>query len=561
MRVGFGVTIWEGLEALLIALIPRGYLTQAGRARLAPVRLGIGLVLSLLWVIFTAGGAAGTPVSPWPDIAHRVSGLLGEAAQAYEARDPERAKDLVSEGYFGPFEEGGMEIAIRQEISARRARKLERMFGDIRQAMGRGEPADQVRNRIRALQEALEGDARELVRIGVTEIQPAEKEDRRPAEPAAKSLRFSPDAPLQELFTRLDEALDRYRAGDRDQAKALLDTAYFDLFEARGLEASVGARSPQRKAEIEAAFARIRGLMGAQVPAEKVGQQMETLKGRIQEAAAFANQGQSPWASFLNGLIIIVREGFEAILIITALVAYLLKAGHANKVRVVYQASVVAVLASLGTAGLIQTLFRVNPRHQETLEGATMLLATVVLFYVSYWLTSKAEAHRWQQYIKKKVQSSLSAGSLVALWSAAFLAVYREGAETVLFYRALLGGTERGEASAVLGGLGVGALILILIFLLLRSGAIRIPIGAFFAATSALLYYLAFVFAGKGIRELQASGLVGITPAHWMPSWDFLGLYPTWESLGLQILLAAAAAVALGYLFLIRGRRATAEGA
>lgn len=517
--------------------------------------------LSLLMVLWTAVVAAGTPSLPWPDITRQVSGLLSQAAKAYEAKDPERAKDLISEAYFGAFEERGMEIAIRQQISARRARELEKMFSEIRQTIGRGEPVGRVRQGIATLLQALEQDARELVRLGVTDVSLAEKEDYPAAQGQARSLDVAPGTIMEQMRSRLDEALERYRTGDADQAKIVLGSAYFDLFEGQGLEAAVGARLPQRKAEIEGKFTRIRGLMTVHTSTHEVGQELETLKAQIQEAVAILKQDRGRWESFLNGLIIIVREGFEAILVITALVAYLLKSGHGDKVRVVYQASGVALLGSLITAVLIQTLFRINPRHQETLEGVTMLLATAVLFYVSYWLTSKAEADRWQQYIRKKVQSSLSTGSLAALWCAAFLAVYREGAETVLFYQALLAGTDPGEAGAVLGGLGAGALALILIFFLLRSGSVRIPIRAFFTVTSALLYYLAFVFAGRGIRELQESGLVGITPASWMPSWDILGLYPTWESLGLQIFLIVAATFALAYLFLIRGRQERAEGA
>ena len=452
-----------------------------------------------------------------------------------------------------------MEIAIRQQISARRARELEKMFSEIRQAIGNAEPAERLRAEIATLLHALDQDAKELIRLGVTKVSLAEKESHPTGEGDTSSLRLTAAAALEPLFARLNEASESYRTRNLDQAKALLDAAYFDLFEGQGLEAAVGARFPQRKAEIEGKFTRVRSLMAAHTPSDKVSQELEALKAEIQEAVAILDHGQDGWSAFANGLIIIVREGFEAILIITALAAYLLKSGHAEKVKVVYQASGAALLGSLLTAVLIQTLFRITPRYQEIIEGATMLLATAVLFYVSYWLTSKAESNRWQQYIRKKVQVSLSTRSLAALWFAAFLAVYREGAETVLFYQALLAGANPGEASAVLSGLGAGVLVLILIFFLLRSGAIRVPIGVFFATTSVLLYYLAFVFGGKGIRELQNAGLIGVTPATWIPSLEILGLYPTYEGLGLQILLIGAAALAFSYLFLIRKRKIGTE--
>ncbi len=524
------------------------------------------LSLLLLLAATPAAALAGAP-PPWPGVARRVSGLLDDAVKSYEARSPEKAKDLVTEAYFGPFEAGGMEIAIRQEISARRARQLEKMFAEIRQAIGAGEPAGAVRERVAALERALDHDARELVRAGVTEVRLAEKGEPSPVgEPAPVGAGVSPpgaapDRLVNELIARLDQARARYEAGDPDQAKALLGSAYFDLFEHQGLEAAVGARSSRLKADIEGRFAQIRGLMSSGTPADRVGQDLDALKDRIREAGALVTRGQGRAAAFVNGLIVIVREGFEAILILTALAAYLLKAGHGDKVRVVYQAGGAALAASLLAAVLVQTLFQLSPRSREALEGVTMLLATAVLFYVSCWLTSKAEADRWAQYIRKRVQASLGTGSLVALWSAAFLAVFREGAETVLFYQALLAGTGPGEAGAVFGGFGAGSLVLVVVFLLFRSGALRIPIRAFFTLTSALLYYLAFVFAGRGIQELQVSGLVGITPAHGVPTWELVGLYPTWESVGLQLLLVGAAAFALSYLFLIRGRGTRAAAA
>ncbi len=525
----------------------------------ASVWIGSGVAVGFLLAAAVALGATGPSAIPWLDAVRDVSSALDRAVRAYEANDLPGAQDLASEAYFGAFEERGMEVAIRREISARRARELERMFGEIRQAIGKGEPALRVRQRITILREALDHDARELVRVGATATSLAEKEDRPESEPEPAPGPVGAQALAKQISTRLDEVPERYGAGDRERAKALLSSAYFDLFEGQGLEAAVAARTPRRKTEIEAGFAHVRALIVAGKPADAVADAVEELKARIRQATALLDQSQGRWAAFLNGLILIVREGFEAILIVTALVAYLLKSGHRDKARVVYRASGVALVASVLTAVAIRTLFALSPRHQETLEGAAMLLATAVLFYVSYWLTSKAEADRWQRYVRTRVQAALGAGSLVALWSAAFLAVYREGAETVLFYEALLAGSGPGEGGAVLAGLGVGALVLVLMFFLLRSGALRISIRPFFTVTSLLLYYLAVVFAGRGIRELQETGLVGATPASWLPTWEFLGLYPTWESVGLQAVLVGAAAVAVAYLFQRRAKRPGAE--
>jgi high-affinity iron transporter len=167
-----------------------------------------------------------------------------------------------------------------------------------------------------------------------------------------------------------------------------------------------------------------------------------------------------------------------------------------------------------------------------------------VLFSVSYWLISKVEAAKWQQFIREKVTAALAHGGGKALAFVAFLAVYREGAETALFYQALF--TEGGgNAVPVTLGIIVGGIGLALIFVLFHRYGVRIPLRPFFAVTSALLYYLAFVFMGKGIRELQEGNVVSITPIPWLPHVDAMGIYPTVETLGAQLVLVVLLAFAL----------------
>jgi high-affinity iron transporter len=244
---------------------------------------------------------------------------------------------------------------------------------------------------------------------------------------------------------------------------------------------------------------------------------------------------------------LLVREGFEAILIIAALMSFLTKAGAPARRREVAWGAWAAVAASGLTAVLFELLLKVPPGRRSALEGVTMLAAVAVLFYVSYWLFSKIEADKWSAFLKGKMQAALSSGSALALASVAFLAVYREGVETILFYKALLVSGGPGDAGAVLAGVALGAVILVLLYVLLMRLGVRIPMKAFFAVTGMLLYYMAFVFAGKGVAELQESGVVGTTV---IPSLEwlrvpFLGVYPTVQSLALQGLLVVLLIVAL----------------
>jgi high-affinity Fe2+/Pb2+ permease len=152
-----------------------------------------------------------------------------------------------------------------------------------------------------------------------------------------------------------------------------------------------------------------------------------------------------------------------------------------------------------------------------------MLMAATVLAYMSYWLTRPA-AEQWPHHLGATVGASLGAGPCVALWSTALLALYLEGAATVLIYQASLTGSHAAEATAVLAGLGVGVLAAVTLAGLLRSGAMRLPRRACFAVASAVHYGLAFVLAGRGVRALQASGVIGVTLAARTPTWELLGV-------------------------------------
>jgi len=178
-----------------------------------------------------------------------------------------------------------------------------------------------------------------------------------------------------------------------------------------------------------------------------------------------------------------------------------------------------------------------------------------VLFYVSYWLLSKMEVVKWNQFVKSKVQDALDSGSALALASAAFLAVYREGFETVLFYKALFVAGTAGGTIPIVGGILAGSVVLVVVYIAINRFGVRLPLKPFFAVTSAFLYYMAFVFAGKGIAELQEGGLVGTTVLSWAPRIPALGIYPTAESLGAQGVLVLLALVALIWNFVLEPRR------
>ena len=362
---------------------------------------------------------------------------------------------------------------------------------------------------------------------------------------------------VNEIEGTLNKAGDAYAEGRTDDAKASVSEAYFNGFEGSGMETAVDVYiSADRRTEMESMFSDIRNAVTAHASVDDVKKKISLLAQALENDARKLPEKregskESPYTVFFNSFIIILREGFEAVLVISAISAYLAKTGQKRKVKTVYKGAGLAVIASIFTAILLQTVIRISGAGKEALEGITMLIATAVLFYVSYWLITKIEVKRWQHYIKSKVESSLTKGNILALGFAAFIAVYREGAETILFYQALYSGADA-HGSAVIAGFAVGSLLLIGLFILIKYGSVMIPIGPFFAITSTLLYYLAFTFAGKGVRELQEVTWISSTPVEWLPTISFLGIYPTWEGMLLQAILILALLVAIVYSFVLR---------
>jgi high-affinity iron transporter len=206
-------------------------------------------------------------------------------------------------------------------------------------------------------------------------------------------------------------------------------------------------------------------------------------------------------------------------------------------------------LAASGlTAIILRTVLLAIPASQDIIEGVTMLVAVAVLFSVSYWLISRVEAAKWQQFIREKVTNALEHGGGRALAFVAFLAVYREGAETALFYQALFNEGAHVILPITLGIL-VGFAALGIIFTLFYRYGVKIPLRPFFSVTSVLLYYMAFVFTGTAIRELQEGNAMSITLIRGMPTVPAIGLYPTWETVLAQLLLLALFVFAVAKTF------------
>jgi high-affinity iron transporter len=260
-----------------------------------------------------------------------------------------------------------------------------------------------------------------------------------------------------------------------------------------------------------------------------------------------SSSGSAAAVTFGACFLILLREGFEAILIVGAIIAYLMKSAEGDEekkrrtVRPVYIGSAVGIVLSFVLAWLLNLLKIANTASQEAIEGITALLAVCVLYYVSNWMLSKSESDAWNKYIKDKTKKANEKGSYFALAFTAFLAVFREGAEVVLFYQPYMG-TD--NTSSAIAGLIFGVIALVFVYLIINFMSIKIPLKPFFTGTSILMFLMSISFLGAGIKELMEGDVItSITSPSWL-QWipysdvlDVLGIYPILETLIPQLIL------------------------
>lgn len=358
---------------------------------------------------------------------------------------------------------------------------------------------------------------------------------------AAEKKYESWNAIIDEMDIILNDAYNIYFMKDVEGAKARVNNAYFGFYEKHGVERAVMSYiSGKRGTDTEYQFAKIKRLMTQNAPNKTVRAEIDViLKMLHEDANELDGKKESGWSVFLASFIIIFREGLEAILVIAAISAYLVRSNNKPMLKVVYLSSFFAVFASILAAIALHTIVGLSGANQEIMEGCAMLLATVMLFFISNWMLSKSESIAWKNYVEGKVQNAVSTGSSFALGFAAFLAVFREGAETIIFYQAMLADANE-HMDMVWYGLGVGMIVLAFVFVIIRFGTVKLPLKPFFIGTSALMYLMAIAFAGGGVKELQEADIIPVTSVDFVHSVEILGIYPTVETLLPQLFMVVA---------------------
>ena len=370
----------------------------------------------------------------------------------------------------------------------------------------------------------------------------------------------------QELANQIEktvnEAVEIYKTGDGRAAKEKINDAYYGIYEKEGMEGALRVTVSSKAVGVtEYQFYKVKKAMLDGAPLEEVQAESKTLIEMVNENVTEmegAHGSEGGWASFFPAFLILIREGLEAILVLVAIIAYLKKSGNEKYLDTVYNAMIAAIIASFATAYLFATIFESTAAGagREILEGATALFAVFVLLATSAWLGGKADAKVWKEYIQGMVDKSMTTGKATALALAAFLAVYREGAEVILFYQALFNNTAT-DVDMIWYGFGAGCAVIAILFFAMQYGVLRIPLRPLFLFTSVLMYLLAVTFAGGGIRELQEGSIFSQTPIESIPipTIDVLGIYPTVETFGVQVLLLVLGVAAILY----RKRQQSAE--
>lgn len=483
----------------------------------------------------------------WQQNFKTIDDLLAQALMQYQAGDFAAAKKSAQQAQYDGYKNSEMEMAIRQNRSAAISAAINQQFYDLIKLSEQPEQINALGYQITTLLQDIEEQLPQL---------PTTRESQQSNQSAVENAQDAiPDQDWNQVTTeinqRIQQAIQFAAQGKNQKAMLAVQDTYFDVFESSGMENKVGSRDSDLKLELEGYFTRLVSLMKANENSEKLQQQANALANKLSQTVEMLQGSgqQSDWSMFLYSLLIITREGLEALLIVAAIVAYLVKNHHQDKLPVIRQSVYVALVASVITAGLFQLIFANSGASRELLEGFTMILAVIMLFMMSYWLLSKVEAQNWKRYLEGKLSLALTTGSLIGLWLTSFLAVYREGAETVLFYYALVGdATSAVSYFYLLAGLAVGVILLTICYFIMRYSIVKLPLKPFFMFTGSFMYLMAFVFAGKSVLELIEGKLFQPTLLANIPEISWLGIYPYLETLVPQVILVVAAIFALIYM-------------
>lgn len=525
-----------------------------------------------------------TNFDSWTAVAQNIAKQLATAEKDYNDGNYGQAITDFQAAHWIGYDASNFSKVVNDTISADRQQALLQRFTDLEglaYQQGQGSAIEVEINALNAdltsSAQTLDGDAN-LADPKTYAKQRAEQTaaERKQLDAAKKnSSKGKGDRTWGEVAGEMNVILDKaYKAaisGKGAEGSSLVNNAYYQYYEKLGFEKNVmNVISGDRVSQVEYQFKMTRKTMRDGGSQKQIKKLVDDLKSWLVEDAATLDGGAAGNTNGLTTLItssagqaflILIREGLEALLVVAAVIAYLIKSGNKRFAKWIY----LGVLAGLAGSGLIAVLFTFlfggSGPIQEISEGVCALIAMLMLLWTSNWMLNKSSVEAWNRYIRTKTETAVTSaqrkadagesigfGMIVSLAMLSFLAVFREGAETVIFYESIYSMSQDAHGMWI-GGIAA-AVVLLVIFLILRFTSVKIPIGPFFLVTSILMAVLVVIFAGGGIHALIEGDLIDGHYLSSVPTNDWIGLYPYVECLAAQAIAAIAVIVlfAVGFV-------------
>ena len=532
----------------------------------------------------SAADGSQTNFDSWTAVAQNIAKQLATAEKDYNDGNYGQAGTDFQTAHWIGYDASNFSKVVNDTISADRQQALLQQFTDLEGLAYQQGQGSAIEAKINALNadltssaQTLDGDAN-LADPKTYAKQRAEQTaaERKKLDAAKKnSSKGKGDRTWGEVASEMNDILDKaYKAaisGKGAEGSSLVNNAYYQYYEKLGFEKNVmNVISGDRVSQVEYQFKMTRKAMRDGGSQKQIKKLVDDLKSWLVEDAATLDGGAAGNTNGLTTLItssagqaflILIREGLEALLVVAAVIAYLIKSGNKRFAKWIY----LGVLAGLAGSGLIAVLFTFlfggSGPIQEISEGVCALIAMLMLLWTSNWMLNKSSVEAWNRYIRTKTETALTSaqrkadagesvgfGMIVSLAMLSFLAVFREGAETVIFYESIYSMSQDAHGMWI-GGIAA-AVVLLVIFLILRFTSVKIPIGPFFLVTSILMAVLVVIFAGGGIHALIEGDLIDGHYLSSVPTNDWIGLYPYVECLAAQAIAAIAVIVlfAVGFV-------------
>lgn len=518
-----------------------------------------------------------TNFDSWTAAAKNIEDQLATAEKDYNDGNYGQAGTDFQTAHWIGYDASNFSKVVNDTISADKQKELLQQFTDLEGLAYQQDQGDAIAAKIDALTAEINATAQTLD-ANADLANPKEYAKQRAAQTAEERKKLDAakknsskgkgdrtwSEVASEMTVILDQAYEAAAAGKGDEGATLVNNAYYQYYEKLGFEKNVmNAISGDRVSQVEYQFKMTRKTMRDGGSDKEIKQLVDDLKSWLVKDAAILDGGASGNVNGFTKLVtssagqaflILIREGLEALLVVAAVIAYLVKSGNERFTRWIY----LGVVAGLAGSGLVAVLFTFlfggSGPIQEISEGVCALIATLMLLWTSNWMLNKSSVEAWNNYIRNKTEAvvagaqskvesgqGLGLGMVTSLAMLSFFAVFREGAETVIFYESIYSMSQDAHGMWV-GGLAAAA-VLIVIFLILRFTSVKIPIGPFFLVTSIVMAALVVIFAGGGIHALIEGDLIEGTYLSSVPTNDWIGLYPYVETITAQVIAAIAVVV------------------